>query len=114
MPVAFPLRVGPLLAAELGRFAVLGAVTITSTGATALVGDLGTSPKTAITGYGPGTCSGRMHSGGPVAAQVRIGDVMTNLARLGRGTQPDGILNGLTLAPGVCTVVALARTCPWS
>ncbi|MEB0134696.1 ice-binding family protein [Actimicrobium sp. CCC2.4] len=105
-----PVAAAPLFGTELSDFAVLGASTVTSTGLTTLAGNLGVSPGTAITGFGPGTYSGTIYPGGPVAAtaHAQLGAAMANLAKLGSGTQLAGNLNGLTLAPGVYTVAALA------
>lgn len=52
-------------------FAVLGASTVTSTGFTVLNGDLGTSPGTAITGFGPGVVHGTTYSAGAVTFQAQ-------------------------------------------
>lgn len=108
--VIFPVHAAPILGPELSGFAALGASSVTSSGATALVGDVGISPGVAITGFGPGTYSGTIYRGGPVpeAAHAQLGDAMSNLAKLGSGMQLAGNLNGLTLAPGVYTVAALA------
>ena len=98
----------PVLGTELASFAVLGASTVTSTGATTLTGSLGVSPGTAITGFGPGAYTGTLHSNDPVArtAHAQLATAMTNLQKMGSGTSIAGNLDGLILAPGVYTVAA--------
>src|ERR1035438_4058349 len=54
-----------------GSFAVLGGSTVTSSGNTVVNGDLGVSPGTAITGFGPGVVNGTTYAGGSVAAQAQ-------------------------------------------
>jgi hypothetical protein len=58
-------------------FAVLGASTVTNTGLSILVGNLGVSPGTAITGFPPGIVLGTTHAGDPIAdtaqADARLG-----------------------------------------
>ena len=104
------LMAAPVLGTELKSFAVLAGTTVTSTGATALTGSLGVSPGTATTGFGPGTYSGTYHSNDATssAARAQLATAITNLRKTGSGTMLAGNLNGLTLAPGVYTVAALA------
>ena len=61
------------LGSTVGTFGVLAGSTVTSTGNTIVVGNLGVSPGTAITGFtgiapgGPGLVTGTIHSADPVA-----------------------------------------------
>jgi hypothetical protein len=61
---------------NLGRaasFAVLAATTVTSAGVSTIGGDIGVSPGTAITGFGPGigTLTGTLEGGSPKAANAQ-------------------------------------------
>ena len=87
------------------NFAVLAGSTVTNTGATALVGDLGVSPGTAITGFPPGTVTGgTIHAGDAVAAQAEV-DLTTAYNILAGQAVDQNLtgqdLGGLTLTPGV-------------
>jgi len=97
----------PLSLGTAADFAVLAGSTVTSTGATAIIGgDVGTSPGTAITGFPPGTIAAPYTTiaGGALAAQGQA-DLVTayNAAAALPPTQDltGQDLGGLTLTPGV-------------
>ncbi|MGW3545807.1 ice-binding family protein, partial [Nocardia niigatensis] len=104
--------VSGLLPVNLGTastFAVLGATTVTNTGATAITGDLGVSPGTAVTGFPPGTVtSGAIHAGDAVAAQAHTDLQIAYTDAAGR--TPTALvttdLAGQTLTSGVYHAVA--------
>ena len=96
-------QTAPALGAA-GAFAVLGGSTVTSTGATALTGDLGVSPGTAVIGFPPGTLTGSTQAGNPASAQG-MADLTTayNNAK-GKTNSPvsvAGNIGGRTLYPGL-------------
>ena len=111
--VAWAQTAPPLGSAQ--SFAVLGASTVTNTGATIITGDLGVSPGTSCTGFpapctgGPGVVNGTIYVGagslaGPAQSDAAIayGDLVaeacgTNLSGKILGTSPGAV----TLAPGV-------------
>ena len=87
-------------------FTVLAGSTVTNTGATAVTGDLGVSPGTAVTGFPPGTVSGTIHAGDAPAAQAQTDLTTAYNAAVAQTTgsiSVSGDLTGLTLAPGLYT-----------
>jgi type VI secretion system secreted protein VgrG len=94
-------------------FAVLGGSTVTNTGDSVLNGDLGVSPGTAITGFGPGTVNGETHTGDdPVAIQAQsdLGLAYDDAAGRGPATAVATELGGRTLGPGVYENTTLGIT----
>ena len=108
----------PLLGSDLASFAALGATpSVTNTGATSLIGDVGVSPAASITGQATLTVNGvnallnpgdvHLNDLTAINGQSQLGIARTNLGLMGPGTtllNPD--LSGLTLTPGVYTVPA--------
>jgi len=86
-------------------FAVLGGSTVTNTGPSIIIGDLGVSPGTAVTGFPPGIVSppGTIYSGpGPAAtAQTDLTTAYNDLSQTCDFDLTGQDLGELTLTPGV-------------
>jgi len=101
-PTPEPVPPPPLGVAS--TFAVLGASTVTNTGASVLTGDLGVSPGAAITGFPPGIFTGVEHDADATAAAAQV--AATAAYTQAQATVPvtadlTGMnLGGLTLPPG--------------
>ncbi len=86
-------------------FSVLGGSTVTNTGPSVIIGDVGVSAGTAIVGFPPGTVTGgTIHSADAVAAAAQRDATAAYVDLAGRAcntvlTGTD--LGGLTLTPGV-------------
>jgi hypothetical protein len=84
-------------------YAVLGGSTITNTGATRIIGDLGLSPGTAVTGIPPGQVNGTQHVADGAALQAK-NDLVTAYNDVA-GRPNTAIvpveLGGTTVTPGV-------------
>ena len=91
-------------------YVVLGASTVTNTGATTLNGNLGLSPGTSLTGSGTITITGVIDLTNLNAqnGQAALGGSLTELAGMAPlgGAIAGGVLDGMNLAPNVYTVSA--------
>jgi hypothetical protein len=86
------------------NFAVLAGSTVTNTGMTTVTGDLGVSPGTAVTGFGPGVVVGTTYAGDPVAAGAIANLSLAYDDAAGRSlcaVSVSGNLGGMTLTPGL-------------
>ena len=86
-------------------FAVMGSTTVTNTGNTVIVGNLGLSPGTSVTGFPPGIVIGVTHKADSSAAKARI-DATTAYSALSNAActttyGPVTDIGGKTLKPGV-------------
>ena len=99
-----PIVKGDVPLASAASFAVLGGSTVTSTGLTILDDNLGVSPGTSITGFGPGVVNhGAIYAGGSVPSQAQS-DLATGYNYAAGLQNPTGIpadIGGMTLAPGL-------------
>lgn len=99
-----PIVKGDVPLGSATSFAVLGGTTVTSTGATILDGNLGVSPGTSITGFGPGVVKhGSIYPGGPVPSQAQA-DLATGYnytVLLQNPTALPADIGGTTIAPGL-------------
>jgi len=96
-----------------GTFGVLAGSTVTNTGPTTVIGDLGVSPGTAVTGFPPGIVTGLTHTGTDavaIQAQTDATAAYNNAAG-----QPCDVtltgqdLGGKTLTPGVYCFASSAQ-----
>lgn len=94
----------PVVLGAAANFVVLAGSTVTNTGLTSITGDVGVSPGTAITGFGPGIIVGAQHAADPTAAQGIFDLTTAYNDAAGRTLCPvskSGNLGGQTLAPGL-------------
>ncbi|HEY0232138.1 MAG TPA: ice-binding family protein [Dokdonella sp.] len=98
---------------QANSFSVLAGSAVTNTGPTAVIGDLGVSPGSAITGFPPGSVTGGTTHSNDAVAQGAQNDVTTaynTLAGEASDTDLTGQdLGGLTLVSGVYTFSSSAQ-----
>jgi Ice-binding-like/Bacterial Ig-like domain len=101
----------PVNLGSAASYAILAGATVTNAGASFINGDLGLSPGTAVTGFGPGTENGTKRispDAGVALAKMDLTAAFNDAA--GRATNqvilPTGELGGLTLTPGLYTAPA--------
>lgn len=87
-----------------GNFRILAGTTITNTGATNVTGNIGVSPGSAVTGFPPGTVSGKIDKADTAAANAEFALMTAYNTAQGRTNCPisvAGNLGGKTLGPGL-------------
>ncbi len=121
IPSILPLSCteNPVTGVPLGTaasFAVLAASTVTNSGPTIVSGNLGVSPGSAVTGFGPGNgqvVNGSIHAGDTTAAQAQL-DLTTAFNNAAGRPNPTALpadIGGTVITPGVYNApVSLAIT----
>jgi Ice-binding-like/Putative Ig domain len=102
---------GPINLGSAQTFGVLGASDVTNTGLTVINGDIGVSPGSSITGFGPGTFTGTEYGASSQqapAAQGALTSAFNTAASLTPTESGLGDLTGLSLTPGVYSGGALS------
>ena len=85
-------------------FAILAGSTVTNTGPTKVVGNVGLSPGSAITGFPPGVIHGHLYIADRIARQAKLDLTRAYNDAMGRTHNPikvHGNLGGQTLYPGL-------------
>jgi len=100
-------------AQALEGFAVLAGQTVTNTGPTTIIGDIGVSPGSTFPGQGSVTQTGSTYLGDAVATRIQADLTTLYNVLAGRPTSANGNLTGLslagvTLAPGVYNFDSIA------
>jgi hypothetical protein len=94
----------PVPLGSASTYAALSGTTVTSTGATALTGDLGVSPGSAVTGFPPGTYTGTKNVANAASAGAMLNATTAFNNASGRSNcavSVAGNIGGQTLTPGL-------------
>lgn len=100
-----PPDTGSGLLRSAATYGILAGTTITNTGPTQIIGDMGLSPGSAVTGFPPGTYTGTLHINDTQANQAKLDltAAYLNLAGRAPGASVSGNIGGQTLTPGTYT-----------
>ena len=93
-------------------FTILGGTTVTNTGLTAIHGDVGVAPGTAVTGIGATTVFGAVHSDDAAAMLAHLDAVAASAYLSGLVFTQDLTgrdLGGMTLTPGIYLITSSAQ-----
>jgi hypothetical protein len=98
-----------------GSFGILAGTTVTCVTGSSVGGDIGISPGSALTGFGPCTLSGAKHLADPIAAQAQLDLTIGYNLLAGLPCPPANVLSadlgGTTKAAGVyCSATGIALT----
>ncbi|MDP1880914.1 MAG: ice-binding family protein [Parachlamydiaceae bacterium] len=87
-------------------YAVIGSTTVTNTGPTVINGDLGVTPGSSVTGFPPGIVTGTIHANdaAAISAKAAAQSAYTTAVGLTPMTIISGVLDGLTLTPGIYSI----------
>jgi hypothetical protein len=103
--LAFAIYVNaqPVNLGTAGNFGALAGSTVTNTGPTVVIGDVGVSPGSAVTGFPPGSATGAIHAADSVAAQAQtdLTAAYNNAALRPTPTLVPADIGGTTITPGV-------------
>lgn len=104
VPVPFSPSPKAITLGIASSFGVLAGSTVTNTGPTSVIGDVGVSPGTSITGFGaPASITGVFHAGDFVAAAAQQ-DLTTAYNAAASALNPSGLFPGVTTNYGVTSV----------
>jgi hypothetical protein len=96
---------GPVDLGSASSFAILAATTVTSAGVSTVVGDLGVTPGTAVTGFPPGTVTGgAIHTSDATVLAAGVDRAIAYSDAAARSVCPNNVaaeIGGLVLPPGL-------------
>ena len=105
LTLSVSLKAQVTLGSTVDTFGVLAGSTVTNSGPTIVLGNLGVSPGAAITGFPPGVATGAIHAADGLAgtAQTQLTTAYNAAAAAITTATVAGDLGGLTFTPGVYT-----------